>query len=114
MDSAQAPLAERMRPQKPEEILGQDHLVGPGSLLSRALETGHIFSVIFWGPPGSGKTTLARVVGKYARAPFHAFSAVISGIKELRQVIENAKESAQNNGKFTASTRLSRMHSCPT
>jgi putative ATPase len=94
-------LAERMRPRTLEEMAGQEHLLGRDSLLSRALRRGRIFSVIFWGPPGSGKTTLARLMGSYTRLPFQAFSAVTSGVKELRRIVEAAKEWKAVSGKPT-------------
>ena len=89
---AAAPLAERMRPRTLDEFLGQGHLIGPGRLLSRLVESGAMVSLLFWGPPGSGKTTLARLVAKAAQAEFVSFSAVMSGVKEVREVVEQARE----------------------
>lgn len=86
------PLATRMRPERIEEILGQDHILGPSRALRRSLETGNLFSIIFWGPPGSGKTTIARLISKYTNCPFESFSAVLSGVKELREIIDSAKK----------------------
>ena len=90
-NSPATPLAERMRPKSLDEIVGQGHLLGPKTFLGRALQSGRIGSVIFWGPPGSGKTTLARLIGETARCPFRSFSAVTSGIKDLREVISEAE-----------------------
>lgn len=101
MAASQAPLADRMRPRAIEDILGQDHLLGPDSALRRAMESGHIFSVILWGPPGSGKTTLARLMAQYTQNPFQSFSAVTSGVKELRQLIAEAEKARQLFGKPT-------------
>jgi len=101
MDDLQRPLADRMRPKKIEDMVGQEHLLGPGSVLLRALQSGHIFSVIFWGPPGSGKTTLAKLMAQYTQCPFHAFSAVTSGVKELRQIIAGAENARQLYGRPT-------------
>ena len=100
-DNGWTPLAERIRPDRIEEILGQDHILGPGSVLRSALMSGRIFSVIFWGPPGSGKTTLARLIAQYAKKPFQTFSAVTSGLKELRKVINEAKTIRQSSGEPT-------------
>jgi len=101
METVGTPLAERMRPKTLEEMMGQGHLLGPGSFLAKTLRSGRIFSVVFWGPPGSGKTTLARLMGKYAHYPFRAFSAVTSGIKELRQIISEASEERTQSNKPT-------------
>ena len=92
MDLKTAPLATRMRPERIEEVLGQDHILGPSGSLRRSLETANLFSIIFWGPPGSGKTTIARLIAKYTNCPFESFSAVLSGVKELRGVIASAKK----------------------
>ena len=92
MDLKTIPLATRMRPERIEEVLGQDHILGPSRALRRLLETGNLFSMIFWGPPGSGKTTIARLIAQYSNCPFQSFSAVLSGVKELREVIESAKK----------------------
>ena len=87
-----APLAERMRPQKLADYIGQPHLTGEGTLLRRAIAEDKLFSMIFWGPPGSGKTTLARILANETKSNFVSFSAVLSGVKEIRQVIDDAKE----------------------
>jgi len=87
-----APLAERMRPQKISEYIGQQHLLKEGSLLKRAIEEDKLFSMIFWGPPGSGKTTLARILANETKSKFVSFSAVLSGVKEIRAVIDEARE----------------------
>ena len=85
------PLADRLRPQRLEEIAGQSHLLAPGKPLRRAIEAGVLHSMIFWGPPGSGKTTLARVVASHLNAHFISLSAVFSGVKEIRAAVDEAK-----------------------
>jgi putative ATPase len=85
------PLADRMRPQNLDEYVGQSHLLAPGAPLRRALETGHPHSMILWGPPGTGKTTLARLAAQGAHAEFVSLSAVLAGIKDIRAVVEQAK-----------------------
>jgi putative ATPase len=87
-----APLAERMRPQTLSEYIGQSHLLNEGSLLKRAIDSDKLFSMIFWGPPGSGKTTLARMLANETKSKFVSFSAVLSGVKEIRAVIDEARE----------------------
>src|SRR5204862_1881040 len=85
------PLADRMRPRTLDEIVGQEHLLGPGRVLRTALERGELHSMILWGPPGSGKTTLASLMAHVMGARFVAFSAVLSGVKEIRQVVAEAE-----------------------
>ena len=87
-----APLAERMRPQSLSEYIGQPHLLGEGCLLRSAIKEDNLFSMIFWGPPGSGKTTLAKIMANETHSKFISFSAVLSGVKEIRAVIDEAKE----------------------
>jgi putative ATPase len=86
-----APLADRMRPRTLDEVVGQEHLLGPDRVLRTALERGELHSMILWGPPGSGKTTLASLMARVTGARFVAFSAVLSGVKEIRQVIAEAE-----------------------
>jgi putative ATPase len=95
------PLAERMRPRNLEEFFGQEHLLGPGKFLRSMLASGRIFSILLWGPPGSGKTTLARMVARYARAHFVQFSAVLSGVKEIRGVVQEAEERLRDENRKT-------------
>lgn len=86
-----APLAERLRPQNLDEFIGQKHLVGKGAVLRRMIDAGRIPSIIFWGPPGVGKTTLAHIISHTVNAPFYKLSAINSGVKDVREVIEKAK-----------------------
>ncbi len=85
------PLAERLRPTKLDELTGQAHLTGKGSILRRAIEQGKVPSMILWGPPGVGKTTIANIIAHTLNAPFYTLSAISSGVKEVREVIEEAK-----------------------
>ena len=87
-----APLAERLRPRTIDEYIGQEHLVGEHGIFRRFLETGNVPSFILWGPPGVGKTTLAKIVAAELKRPFHTLSAVTSGVKEVREVIESARK----------------------
>jgi len=95
------PLAERMRPKNLDEYIGQKHLVGQGAILRQMIESGNIASFILWGPPGVGKTTLARIIAHQLQRPFYTLSAVTSGVKEVRDVIDKAKRTtAMNSGLF--------------
>jgi putative ATPase len=93
-----APLANRMRPRSFDEFIGQENLLRPGSLLRTAIERRQLPSIIFWGPPGSGKTTLARLLAKESDISFVAFSAVTSGVKEVRETVERARAQRQARG----------------
>jgi putative ATPase len=95
------PLADRMRPRTIDEYVGQSHLMAEGSLLRRAIESDRLFSMIFWGPPGSGKTTLARLVSGAVRSHFTGFSAVLSGVREIRAVVDEAGTQWRDHRKKT-------------
>ena len=99
--SARAPLAERMRPRSIDEFVGQEHLLGPGRVLREMLEGGQAESLILWGPPGSGKTTLAHLLASANGAAEVSFSAVLQGVKELRHVVEEAEAELQRSGRPT-------------
>jgi putative ATPase len=98
---ADAPLAERMRPRTLDEYVGQEHLTGPGRLLRRAIEQDRVPSMIFWGPPGTGKTTLARIIADATGAHFEALSAVLAGVKDLREAVTAAEERRKLSRKRT-------------
>ena len=85
------PLAERMRPQSLDDYVGQKHLVGPGSVLRKMIEARHVPSFILWGPPGVGKTTLAKILSKQLDIPFFTLSAINSGVKDVREIIDKAR-----------------------
>ena len=92
MSSTPAPLAERLRPESLDQLVGQKHLTGKGSILRTALEQGKMPSMILWGPPGTGKTTIANIIAHTLHSPFYTLSAISSGVKEVREVIEEARQ----------------------
>ena len=96
MHTPRIPLAERLRPQSLDEYLGQEHLVGKGAILRKAIESGNIPSMILWGPPGVGKTTLAHIISEQLNRPFYTLSAISSGVKDVREVIQRAKQSVNH------------------
>jgi putative ATPase len=96
-----APLADRIRPRNIDEFVGQEEIMGAGTLLRKSIESDELSSMIFWGPPGSGKTTLARIIAERSRARFISFSAVTSGIKEVKEIIGEAKEDMKYSGRKT-------------
>jgi len=95
MDASQAPLAERLRPQTLDQLVGQQHLTGKGSVLRTAIEHGKPPSMILWGPPGTGKTTIAGIIANSLQVPFYTLSAISSGVKEVREVIAEARDKAR-------------------
>ena len=92
MESVQAPLAERLRPNSLDDLVGQKHLTGKGSILRNSLAQGNVPSMILWGPPGTGKTSIANIIAHSLQVPFYTLSAISSGVKEVREVIEEAKQ----------------------
>src|SRR5579872_345220 len=96
-----APLAERMRPRTFDEFVGQEALLAPGKPLREAIERDLLQSIILWGPPGTGKTTLARIIAETTKARFVSFSAVLSGIKEIREVMTEAERIRRTTGRRT-------------
>jgi putative ATPase len=100
-EQGNAPLAERMRPRNIAEFKGQTHLLGQGKILRRLIESDQISSLILWGPPGAGKTTLARIIANATQSHFIFFSAILSGVKDLRQIVKDAEEELIASGKRT-------------
>ena len=95
------PLADRMRPRSLDEFVGQKHLLGPGKPLRAAIAAGQLHSLILWGPPGTGKTTLARLIAQRSNAQFIALSAVMAGVKDIRAAVEAARSRARSDGRPT-------------
>jgi putative ATPase len=100
-EQGNAPLAERMRPRNITEFKGQTHLLGQGKILRRLIESDQISSLILWGPPGAGKTTLARIIANATQSHFIFFSAILSGVKDLRQIVKDAEEELITSGRRT-------------
>jgi putative ATPase len=98
---SEAPLAARMRPRRLDDFIGQDHIVGPGRLLRRAIAADQLSSVIFYGPPGTGKTTLAQIIANSTQAHFIAINAVLAGVKQIREAIEEAQDRRGRQGQRT-------------
>src|SRR3990172_7061682 len=96
-----APLAARMRPRNFDEFVGQEHIVGPGRVLRKAIEADRLSSMVFWGPPGCGKTTLARVIAGVTKAAFAPVSAVSAGVADLRRIVQDARKLRQATGRRT-------------
>src|SRR5579862_644453 len=101
VNAARAPLAERMRPRTFDEFVGQDAILAPGRPLREAIERDLLQSIILWGPPGTGKTTLARIIAETTKARFVSFSAVLAGIKEIRDVMSEAERLRRSTGRRT-------------
>jgi putative ATPase len=94
--NSKPPLAERMRPVSLDELVGQEHLVGEGRVIRKTIQSGNIPSMIFWGPPGVGKTTLANIIANEIKKPFHTISAISAGVKDIREIIEKARSSPRS------------------
>ncbi len=100
-ENAKGPLADRLRPRRLEDVVGQDHLLAPGRILRSVIESDEIPSMIFWGPPGVGKTTLARIIAEETKSHFVALSAVLSGVKDVKKVVDDADYQRKGFGRRT-------------
>src|ERR671912_1088429 len=96
LNGSLAPLAARMRPTRLDDLVGQEHLVGPRGIIRQAIASGNIPSMILWGPPGVGKTTIANIIANEVKKPFYTLSAISAGVKDVREVIEKAKTSPRS------------------
>ena len=94
--NAQVPLAERMRPKRLDELVGQEHLTGPNGVIRKAIRAGSVPSMILWGPPGVGKTTIANIIANEVKTPFYTLSAISAGVKDIRDIIEKAKSTGRS------------------
>lgn len=95
------PLAARMRPRSLDEFVGQQHFLGPGKLLRRLLESDRVSSLVFYGPPGTGKTSLAELIAKHTKRTFRSLNAAAAGVKELREVLDQARNDVASGGQRT-------------
>jgi putative ATPase len=95
LNNALPPLAERMRPSKLEDLVGQEHLVGKNGIIRQAISTGNVPSMILWGPPGVGKTTIANIIANEVKRPFYILSAISAGVKDVREIIEKARQTSR-------------------
>ncbi len=100
-DNPVRPLADRVRPERLDDVAGQSHILAPGKPLYEAIRQGHLHSMVFWGPPGSGKTTLAQLLARLCRAHFESISAVLAGVKEIRVVVDEARHRLADTGEPT-------------
>ena len=109
-DKVMQPLAERMRPRSLDDYVGQKHLVGDGAVLRRMIDSGRLSSFILWGPPGTGKTTLAQIVASHLDIPFHTLSAVTAGVKDVREVIDLARSNRMFNANGSPVLFIDEIH----